>query len=141
VAAGDILAAGERGVGMPKQVPAVPHGPTPIGPYSVAAEAAGLVFISGQVALDPATGQRVEGDAAAQARRIMGNLELILADLGLGCDAIVKTTIFLTDMADFAAVNEVYRGFFTSAPPARSTIQVGALPGGFRVEIEAVAAR
>ena len=94
---------------MPKQVPPVPRGPRPIGPYSVAAEAGGLVFISGQVALDPATGQRVEGDAAAQAKRIMENLGLILGDLGLGFDAVVKTTIFLTDIADFAAVNEVYR--------------------------------
>jgi 2-iminobutanoate/2-iminopropanoate deaminase len=126
---------------MPKQVPRISRGPRPIGPYSVAAEAAGLVFISGQVALDPAAGGRVEGDAAAQAGRIMENLALILGDLGLGFDSIVKTTIFLTDMADFAAVNEVYRGYFGEAPPARSTIQVAALPGGFRVEIEAVAAR
>jgi 2-iminobutanoate/2-iminopropanoate deaminase len=126
---------------MPKQVPPVPRGPRPIGPYSVATEAGGLVFISGQVALDPAAGLRVEGDAAVQAGRIMENLALILGDLGLGFDSIVKTTIFLTDMADFAAVNEVYRGYFGEAPPARSTIQVAALPGGFRVEIEAVAAR
>lgn len=126
---------------MPKQVPAVPHGPQPIGPYSVAAEAGGLVFISGQIALDPATGKRVEGDAAVQAKRILENLALILGDLGLGFDAVVKTTIFLTDIADFAAVNEVYRECFGEAPPARSTIQVAALPGGFRVEIEAVAAR
>jgi 2-iminobutanoate/2-iminopropanoate deaminase len=126
---------------MPKQVPPAPRGPRPIGPYSVAAEAAGLVFISGQVALDPAAGGRVEGDAGVQAGRIMENLALILGDLGLGFDSIVKTTIFLTDIADFAAVNEVYRGYFGEAPPARSTIQVAALPGGFRVEIEAVAAR
>ncbi len=126
---------------MPKQVPRTSRGPRPIGPYAVAAEAAGLVFISGQVALDPATGGRVEGDAAVQAGRIMENLALILGDLGLGFDSIVKTTIFLTDIADFAAVNEVYRRYFGEAPPARSTIQVAALPGGFRVEIEAVAAR
>jgi len=126
---------------MSKKVPPVPRGPQPIGPYSVAAEAAGLVFISGQIALDPATGKRVEGDAAAQAKRILENLGLILGDLGLGFDAVVKTTIFLADIADFAAVNEVYRGYFGEAPPARSTIQVSALPGGFQVEIEAVAAR
>jgi 2-iminobutanoate/2-iminopropanoate deaminase len=126
---------------MPKQVPPVPRGPRPIGPYSVAAEAGGLVFISGQVALDPATGRREEGTAAAQAKLILENLALILGDLGLGFDAVVKTTIFLTDIADFAAVNEVYRGCFGEAPPARSTIQVAALPGGFQVEIEAVAAR
>ena len=126
---------------MSKKVPPVPRGPQPIGSYSVAAEAAGLVFISGQIALDPATGKRVEGDAAAQAKRILENLGLILGDLGLGFDAVVKTTIFLADIADFAAVNEVYRGYFGEAPPARSTIQVSALPGGFQVEIEAVAAR
>ena len=126
---------------MPKQVPPVSHGPRPIGPYSVATEAGGLVFISGQVALDPATGGREEGNAAAQAKRILENLALILGDLGLGFDAVVKTTIFLTDIADFAAVNEVYRSCFGEAPPARSTIQVAALPGGFQVEIEAVAAR
>jgi 2-iminobutanoate/2-iminopropanoate deaminase len=126
---------------MLKQVPPVPRAPRPIGPYSVAAEAAGLVFISGQIALDPATGGRVEGDAAAQAGRIMENLALILGDLGLGFEAIVKTTIFLTDIADFAAVNEVYRRYVGEAPPARSTIQVAALPGGFAVEIEVVAAR
>jgi 2-iminobutanoate/2-iminopropanoate deaminase len=107
----------------------------------VAAEAAGLVFISGQIALDPATGSRVEGDAAAQAERIMENLALILGDLGLGFEAIVKTTIFLTDIADFAAVNDVYRRYVGEAPPARSTIAVAALPGGFAVEIEVVAAR
>ena len=123
------------------QIPAVPHGPKPLGPYSVVAEAGCLVFISGQIAVDPATNTRVDGDAAAQARRIMENLGLILGDLGLGFDAIVKTTIFLTDIADFAAVNAVYAEFVGAAPPARSTIQVAALPGGFRVEIEAVAAR
>jgi len=126
---------------MPKQVPPVPHGPQPIGPYSIAAEGGGLVFISGQVALDPTTGQRVEGDAAAQAGRIMENLALVLGDLGLGFGDVVKTTIFLADIGDFGAVNEVYRGYFDTAPPARSTIQVGALPGGFLVEIEAIAAR
>jgi 2-iminobutanoate/2-iminopropanoate deaminase len=126
---------------MPKQIPPVPRAPRPIGPYSVAAEAAGLVFISGQIALDPATGSRVEGDAAAQAERIMENLALILGDLGLGFEAIVKTTIFLTDIADFAAVNDVYRRYVGEAPPARSTIAVAALPGGFAVEIEVVAAR
>ena len=126
---------------MPKQVPPVPHGAKPIGPYSVAAEAGGLVFISGQVAIDPASGQKVEGDAAVQAKRILENLAIVLGDLGLGFDAVVKTTIFLTDIGDFAAVNEVYRGYFGEAPPARSTVQVAALPGGFRVEIEAIAAR
>ena len=126
---------------MPKKVPAVPRGPRPIGPYSVATEAAGLVFISGQIGIDPETGQRVDGGAAAEAARIMENLGLVLGDLGLGFADVVKTTIFLADIADFAAVNEIYAGHFGATPPARSTIQVGALPGGCRVEIEAVAAR
>lgn len=126
---------------MPKTAPAVPSAPKALGPYSVAIAADGrLVFISGQVAIDPSTGKRVEGGAAAQAERIMENLALILADLDLGFESVVKTTIFLTDMADFAAVNEVYGRRFPTAPPARSTVQVGALPGGFSVEIEAVAA-
>ena len=126
---------------MPKHVPIVKRGVKPIGPYSIAAEAIGrLVFISGQVAIDPSTGEKETGDAAAQATRIMENLGLVLDDLGLDFDSVVKTTIFLVDMAEFAAVNEVYGRYFTGKPPARSTVQVGALPGGFRVEIEAVAA-
>ncbi len=126
---------------MPKHVPIVKRGPKPIGPYSIAAEAIGrLVFISGQVAIDPSTGEKETGDAAAQAARIMENLGLVLDDLGLDFDSVVKTTIFLVDMAEFAAVNEVYGRYFTGKPPARSTVQVSALPGGFRVEIEAVAA-
>jgi len=126
---------------MPKQVPAVPSGTTPLGPYSTVTEAAGLVFISGQIAIDPATDTPIEGDVSAQAVRVMKNLGAILGDLGLGYGDIVKTTIFLADMADFPAVNTVYGGYFTDAPPARSTVEVGALPGGFQVEIEAIAAR
>ena len=126
---------------MPKHVPTVKRGVKPIGPYSIAVEAIGrLVFISGQVAIDPATGEKEAGDAAAQAARIMDNLGLVLGDLGMDYEDVVKTTIFLVDMAEFAAVNEVYGRFFTGKPPARSTVQVGALPGGFRVEIEAIAA-
>jgi len=126
---------------MPKHVPTIKRGVKPIGPYSIATEAIGrLVFISGQVAIDPSTGEKETGDAAAQAARIMENLGLVLDDLGLDFDSVVKTTIFLVDMAEFAAVNEVYGRYFTGRPPARSTVQVGALPGGFRVEIEAIAA-
>ena len=126
---------------MPKQVPDVPNGVTPIGPYSTAAEANGFVFISGQVALDPATGTPIHGDVKAQATRVMENIGGVLGDLGLGFGDIVKTTIFLADIADFAAVNEVYSGYFDAAPPARSAFQAGALPGGFLVEIETIAAR
>lgn len=126
---------------MPKQVPDIPSGVKPLGPYSTVTEAAGLVFVSGQIAIDPATGDRIEGDVSAQATQIMKNLRGILGDLGLGYGDIAKTTIFLTDMADFPVVNEVYGGYFADAPPARSTVEVGALPGGFLVEIELIAAR
>jgi 2-iminobutanoate/2-iminopropanoate deaminase len=126
---------------MPKSVPEITSGPAPVGPYSIATEANGFVFVSGQVAFDPATGDRVDASVAVEAGQVMTNIGAILGDLGLGYADIVKTTIFLTDMGDFAAVNEVYGRFFTSAPPARSTIQVAALPVGFRVEIEVLAAR
>lgn len=126
---------------MPKSVPKVTGGPQPVGPYSIATEANGFVFVSGQVGFDPATGTAVEGEAADEARQVMTNIGAILGSLGLGYDDIVKTTIFLTDMGEFGAVNEVYGSFFTGAPPARSTIEVSALPKGFQVEIEVVAAR
>lgn len=127
---------------MPKSVPNITKGPKPVGPYSVATEANGFVFVSGQVAFVPATGARIEGGTAAEAEQVMRNIGAILGEAGLGYDDIVKTTIFLVDIADFAAVNEVYGRFFAGmAPPARSTFQVAALPAGFRVEIEVVAAR
>ena len=126
---------------MPKSVPTITSGPAPVGPYSIAAEANGFVFLSGQVAFDPGTGDRVDETVAAEAGQIMTNIGSILGDLSLDYDDIVKTTIFLTDIGDFAAVNDVYGNFFTGEPPARSTVQVGALPVGFRVEIEVIAAR
>jgi 2-iminobutanoate/2-iminopropanoate deaminase len=126
---------------MPKHVPEVPNGVTPIGPYSIATEANGLVFISGQVALDPATNERAPDDVAAQAARVMDNLGAVLSDLGLGYGDVVKTTIFLADMADFPVVNGVYARYFDDAPPARSTVQAAGLPAGFLVEIEAIAVR
>jgi len=113
--------------------------PAAIGPYSQAIIGQGLVFCSGQIPLDPTTGELVAGDTAAQARQVMKNLEAVLIAAGSGLAQIVKTTIFLVDLGDFAAVNEVYGSCFASAPPARSTIQVGALPKGARVEIEAIA--
>jgi 2-iminobutanoate/2-iminopropanoate deaminase len=112
-----------------------------MGPYSVATEANGFVFISGQVAVDPLTGDRSPDDVVAQAERVLTNITAILGDLGLGMSDIAKTTIFLADIADFPKVNEVYAGYFDGEPPARSTVQAGALPGGFLVEIEVVAAR
>jgi 2-iminobutanoate/2-iminopropanoate deaminase len=126
---------------MAKRVPALANAPKPIGPYSVATEANGFVFISGQVAIDPSGGPTPE-DVVEQARLVLDNVGRILADLGLGYSDVVKTTIFLADIADFARVNEVYGAYWGDEPPARSTIQAGALPKPeFRIEIEAVAAR
>jgi len=113
--------------------------PAAIGPYSQAVRAAGLIFCSGQVALDPATVQLIEGDVAAQTERVMNNLRAVLEAAGAGLATVVKTTIYLADLGDFAAVNRVYGGYFTTAPPARATIQVAGLPLGARVEIDAVA--
>lgn len=127
---------------MPKQTPATSSGPKAVGPYSVVTEANGFVFLSGQVALMPGThDQRVEGDVAAQAEQVMKNIGGILGDVGLGYDDIVKTSIFLADIGDFAAVNEVYARYVGDNPPARSTFQAAGLPLGFLVEIEVVAAR
>jgi 2-iminobutanoate/2-iminopropanoate deaminase len=112
-----------------------------MGPYSVAAEANGFVFLSGQVAMDPVTKERSPDDVDAQTTQVMSNIKAILGDLGLGVSDIVKTTIFLADIDDFPKVNAIYAGFLGENPPARSTVQAGALPGGFLVEIEVVAAR
>ncbi len=99
------------------------------------------MFISGQVAIDPATNTKVEGGVAAELQQILTNYDAILADLGLTKDDIVKTTIFLADIGDFAEVNGIYGQYFADSKPARSTIQAGALPAGFQIEIEAIAAR
>jgi 2-iminobutanoate/2-iminopropanoate deaminase len=114
--------------------------PAPVGPYSQAIRRDGLIFCSGQVGLDPTTGTLVEGGVGEQTRRVLDNLAAVLAEAGLGLDAIVKTTIFLVDIADFAAVNAIYGERMGTPPPARSTIAVAALPLGARVEIEAIAA-
>jgi len=110
-----------------------------IGPYSQAIRASGFVFVSGQIPLDPATGQVVEGGIAAQTERVLDSLRAILEDSGSGLERVVKTTIFLVDLATFAEVNEVYARYFPQAPPARATVQVAALPRGVGIEIEAVA--
>jgi 2-iminobutanoate/2-iminopropanoate deaminase len=126
---------------VPKQVPTLSNAPTPLAPYSVATEANGFVFISGQVALDRSGGPTPE-DVVDQTRLIMDNLGSILKDLGLGYSDIVKTTVFLSDIADFGRMNEAYGSYFESDPPARSTFQVAALPRAeFKIEIEAVVAR
>ena len=126
---------------MPKQVPPLSNAPRPLAPYSVATEANGFVFISGQVALDRSGGPTPD-DVVDQTRLIMDNLGSILKDLGLGYSDIVKTTVFLVDIADFGRMNEAYGSYFASEPPARSTFQVAALPRAeFKIEIEAVVAR
>jgi len=113
--------------------------PAPIGPYSPAVVVGDLVFTSGQIAMDPSSGRLIEGDAAAQTDQIMRNLRVLLEASGASFGKVVKTTIFLVDLADFATVNETYGKYFTATPPARSTVQVSALPKGARVEIEAIA--
>ena len=116
--------------------------PEAIGPYSQAVAAGGYVFTSGQIGLDPSTGQLVDGGTEAQTRQVMANLAAVLAAAGLTFADVVKTTIFLIDMADFTAVNGVYGESFEDGPkPARSTVAVAALPRGARVEIEAIALR
>lgn len=126
---------------MPKRVLETPSAPNVLGPYSVAILAGGFVFVSGQVGIDPATGERAPDDVASQAKQIMENLIAILGDSGLTLHDVAKTTIFLTDMNDFPTVNDVYGSYFDDEPPARSTVEVSALPGGFLVEIEVIAAR
>ena len=116
-----------------------PNAPAPIGPYNQAIRAGAFVFCSGQIPIDPATGSLVGGDVSAQATQVLANLREVLAAAGASLGDVVKTTIFLTDMADFAAVNTVYGQHFSGVAPARSTVAVAALPLGARVEIEAVA--
>ena len=115
--------------------------PAPVGPYSQAVESQGFLFCSGQIALDPVTNMMLMGSVGEQAEQVMKNIGEVLKAAGLGYDHIVRSTIFLTDMADFAAVNEVYARFFLSDPPARSTIAVAALPKAAKVEIEVLASR
>jgi len=113
--------------------------PEAIGPYSQAIKAGGFVFASGQIPLDPETGQFVAGGIAEQTRQVMKNLAAVLIAAGSDLQLVVKTTVFLADMGEFAAMNEVYGTFFTDEPPARATVQAVALPRDARVEIEAVA--
>ena len=113
--------------------------PQAIGPYSQAIKAGGLIFASGQIPIDPATGQFVTGGIAEQTEQVMKNLAAVLEAAASGLDCVVKTTVFLADMGEFAAMNEVYGKFFTNDPPARATVQAARLPRDARVEIEAIA--
>ncbi len=122
-----------------KKIISTTEAPAAVGPYSQAVRVGAMLFTAGQIPLDPKSGQIVSDDISEQTRRVLDNLGAILRAENLTHDHIVKTTIFLTDMADFQAVNEVYSGYFKQQPPARSTVQVSALPKGARVEIEAIA--
>jgi 2-iminobutanoate/2-iminopropanoate deaminase len=113
--------------------------PAAIGPYSQAVRAGGFLFVSGQIPLDPATGQLVEGDVVAQTHRVMRNLAAVLAAAGSSLDAVVRTTIYLTDLEDFSRVNDAYGSYFSAPAPARATVQVARLPRDARVEIDATA--
>jgi 2-iminobutanoate/2-iminopropanoate deaminase len=112
--------------------------PAAIGPYSQAIRAGDFLFVSGQIPLDPATGTLVDGDVRTQTRRVLENLSAIVAAGGASLDRVVKTTVYLVDMNDFPAMNEVYATFFTAPAPARATVQVGRLPKDVRVEIDAI---
>jgi 2-iminobutanoate/2-iminopropanoate deaminase len=124
---------------MPRTAIVTPEAPAALGPYSQAIAAGGFLFCSGQLGLDPATGDFAGGDVESQAARALMNLGNVLEAAGCTFEDVTKTTIFLADMADFATVNAVYGRFVTDPPPARSTVEVAALPKGGRVEIEAIA--
>jgi 2-iminobutanoate/2-iminopropanoate deaminase len=123
-----------------KTIIATDRAPKAIGPYSQAVIHNGLAFLSGQIPLDPATGQMVEGDITVQTERVFENLKGVLAASGSSLDRVLKTTVFLKDMAEFAKMNEVYARYFTTEPPARSTVEAARLPRDVKIEIEAIAA-
>ena len=125
---------------MQKKIIETLAAPKAIGPYSQAIQAGGFVFVSGQIPLDPATGDLVSGSVEEETARVLDNIRAILEAAGLGMGDVVKTTVYLADLGDFARVNKVYGRYFESEPPARATVQVAALPRGARVEIEAIAA-
>jgi len=126
---------------MPRITVSTDKAPAAVGPYSQAVLVGNLVYTAGQIPLESATGRLVEGDIGAQTRQVLLNLKAILDAAGSSISDVVKTTVFMVDMGEFKAMNAVYAEFFPAAPPARSTVQVGALPLGARVEIEAVAIR
>ena len=123
-----------------KEIIQTANAPAAIGPYSQAIGIGNLIFVSGQIPFTPG-GERVEGGIKEETIRVLENLKAVLDEGGVSLDQVVKTTIYLKDMADFAAVNEIYGKYFTDHPPARATVEVSALPKGVNVEIEAIAAR
>jgi len=124
---------------MPRQVVHTDQAPAAVGPYSQAIKTDSLLFTAGQIGLNPTTGKLVEGGIEAETRQVLNNLKAVLKAAGTGFDQVLKTTIFLTDMGEFATVNGIYGQYFGEAPPARSTVAVAALPLGAKVEIEAIA--
>jgi 2-iminobutanoate/2-iminopropanoate deaminase len=126
---------------MDKKIIYTPSAPEPIGPYSQAVQTGNLLFISGQIPIDQATGNFVNANIKEEATQVMKNIEAILKVAGLGFENVVKSTIFLTNMADFPHVNEVYGSYFKDMPPARETVEVSKLPKGANVEISCIAVR
>lgn len=124
---------------MKREIISTARAPAAVGSYSQAVRAGDFVFTAGQIAIDPAVGKLIEGDVAAQTRQVLTNLSAVLEEADSSLDRVVKTTVFLKDMGQFKAMNTVYAEFFPSGPPARSTVEVTALPLGALVEIEATA--
>lgn len=125
---------------MKKQIVATESAPKAVGPYSQAVRAGDFLFSAGQIPLDPVTGNLVAGGIQEQTERVLENIKAVITSQGIGLAQVVKTTVFMTNLADFTAMNEVYAKFFPVDPPARSTVQVAALPKGAQVEIEVIAA-
>jgi 2-iminobutanoate/2-iminopropanoate deaminase len=122
-----------------RQAVSTPAAPHAIGPYSQAIKAGSLLFVSGQIPIDPATGTLIDGDIAAQTHRVFQNLSAILEAAGVSLDHVVRTTVYLADMSDFGAMNDVYATYFSSPAPARATVQAARLPKDARVEIDVIA--
>jgi len=125
---------------LPKKHVATKHAPAPIGPYSQGVIAGGLLFVSGQIPIDPATDKLVEGDIKVQTEQVLKNILAVLKEAKMGPENVVKASVFLADLADFPQMNEVYGKFLGKEPPARSTIQAAGLPKGARIEMDVIAA-
>lgn len=126
---------------MSKKIIRTDNAPAPIGPYNQAVQFGNMLFVSGQIALDAQTGELVQGDIQTETRKVMENLQAILTETGMDFSNVLKSTIFLMDMGQFAQVNEVYGSYFISEAPARETVQVASLPKGVQVEISVIAAK